>query len=189
MASIEAVEQASSVAANVATVVALAVGGWWTYSRFFKNRSGKPRAAISHLTDDRSVTPEDVLIRVVIRVENTGLVVLPMKHLRCEISQVDPPSIEALDRLAARELINEEHLAELGCIRCYERDWSDGMVSIEPGESDFFPFDFIVPATLKTISIYAHILNSSEKKKEIGWDLSAFYDVKASPTEIAPATF
>jgi hypothetical protein len=178
---IEAIEQGSAVAANAATVAALMVGGWWTYSRFFKNRTGRPKAAITHSADDRVLTADDILVRVVIKIENTGLVLLPVEHLRCEISQVDPPAGETLSRLKGKELINHEHLAELGCVRCYENDWAEGEVCIEPGENDIFPFDFVVPATLKTISIYAHVKNSTEKKKEIGWDLSAFYDLKAEP--------
>lgn len=184
--SVEAVEQGSAVAANAATVGALGIGGWWTYSRFFKNRTGKPKADITHSAEDRALTTDDVLVRVVVKIENTGSILLPVEHLRCEISQVDPPAGEALSRLKNKELINEEHLAELGCVRCYETDWANGAVGIEPGESDIFPFDFVVPATQKTISIYAHLKNSAEKKKEIGWDLSAFYDLKGSGFEITP---
>jgi hypothetical protein len=184
--SIQAVEQGSTVAANAATVAALGIGGWWTYSRFFKNRTGKPRAAISHSVEDRRITDGDLLVRVVLKLENTGAVLLPVEHLRCEIAQVDPPADGALKRLERRELISEENLADLGCIRCYEEKRAKGEVRIEPGEADFFPFDFVVSADLATISIYAHVPNSSERKKEIGWDLLAFYDL-TSGNRSAPA--
>ena len=186
--SIEALEQGSAVAANAATVGALGFGGWWTYSRFFKNRTGRPKAVVTHAAEDRVLTANDVLVRVVVKIENTGSVLLPVEHLRCEISQVDPPEGEALARLTDKELINDEHLAELGCVRCYENDWPKGEVCIEPGENDIFPFDFVVPSTLRTISIYAHVKNSAEKQKNIGWDLSAFYDLKAVAPETASDT-
>lgn len=177
--SVETLEQVSAFGANVATVAALTIGGWWTYSRFFKNRSGKPKADISHSVEDRRLTGNDLLVRVVIRLQNTGSVLLPIERLRCEVSQVDPPGSEALERLNRRELITDEYAADLGCIRCYEEKKQEGEVRIEPGEDDTFPFDFVVPADLKTISIYSHIGNSSEKKKEIGWSLTAFYDLTA----------
>lgn len=177
--STQVLEQASAIGANVATVLALGVGGWWTYSRFFKNRSGKPKAALSHSVEDRRLTNNDLLVRVVLRLENTGSVLLPVERMRCEVSQVDPPSPDALERLSRRELITDEHAADLDCIRCYEVQRPKGEIRIEPGESDVFPFDFVVPADVRTISIYSHIGNSSEKKNEIGWDLAAFYDLTA----------
>ena len=177
--SVETLEQASALGANVATVIALGVGGWWTYSRFFKNRTGKPKASMSHSVEDRRLTDDDLLMRVVIKLENTGSVLLPIERLRCEISQVHPPAPEALERLNKCELITDEHLADLGCIRCYEEDRKEGEVRIEPGETDIFPFDFVIPSDIHTISIYAHIGNSAERKKEIGWELTALYDLTA----------
>lgn len=184
--SVETLEQVSALGANVATVIALGVGGWWTYSRFFKNRTGKPKAAITHSIEDRRLTNEDLLVRVVIKLENNGSVLLPVERLRCEISQVDPPAPEALERLNKRELITDEHLADLSCIRCYEEDRDEGEVRIEPGEADIFPFDFVVPSNITTISIYSHIGNSTERKKEIGWDLTAFYDLTANLPDPEP---
>jgi hypothetical protein len=184
--SVETLDHASAFGANVATVIAIAVGGWWTYSRFFKNRTGKPKAAMSHSVQDRRVTDDDLLVRIVIRLENTGSVLLPVEHLRCEISQVNPPAPEALDRLKKREFITGEHLADLGCIRCYEEKREKGKVRIEPGEADAFPFDFVVPADITTISIYSYIGNSRERKKEIGWDLTAFYDLTAHSANAVP---
>jgi hypothetical protein len=177
--SVETLEQVSAFAANVATAIALGVGGWWTYLRFFKNRTGKPKAALVHSVEDRRLTDDDVLVRVVIKLENTGSVLLPVERLRCEISQVHPLAPEALERLKKRELITDEHLANLCCIRCYEEDREKGEVRIEPGETDIFPFDFVVPSGISTISIYAHIGNSTERKKEIGWELTALYDLNA----------
>jgi len=184
--SVETLEHASAFGANVATVVALGVGGWWTYSRFFKNRTGKPKAAISHSAEDRRLTDGDVLVRVVVRLENTGSVLLPIERLRCEISQVDPPAPEALERLNERKLITNENLADLGCIRSYEEDRAEGEVRIEPGEADIFPFEFVVSSEISTISIYAHIGNSAERKKEIGWELTAFYDLTATVSDATP---
>lgn len=183
---VETLEQASAFAANVATVIALGVGGWWTYSRFFKNRTGKPKAAISHSIEDRCLTDDDVLVRAVIRLENTGSVLLPIERLRCEISQVDPPAPEALERLTQRKLITDENLADLGCIRCYEEDRDEGDVRIEPGETDIFPFEFVISSDITTISIYAHIGNSAERKKEIGWELTTFYDLTATVSDAEP---
>lgn len=141
---------------------------------------------MSHSVQDRRVTDDDLLVRIVIRLENTGSVLLPVEHLRCEISQVNPPAPEALDRLKKREFITGEHLADLGCIRCYEEKREKGKVRIEPGEADAFPFDFVVPADITTISIYSYIGNSRERKKEIGWDLTAFYDLTAHSANAVP---
>jgi hypothetical protein len=175
--SAETLEQVSAIGANVATVAAIGIGGWWTYLRFIKNRTGKPQAVITWNADHRLLSDEDRLVRVTVELENKGQVLLSIKCIRCEISQVTPLAPEALRRLEDRNLISDEHLAELGCIRSYDKNFDDEKVQIEPGERDIFPFDFVLSSDISTISIYAHVMNSGEKKNEIGWDLSALFDL------------
>jgi hypothetical protein len=178
--SVETLEQVSAFGANLATVAAVGVGSWWAYSRFIKERTGEPNAAISWRGEHRRLTEQDYLLRITVELENTGQILLSIKCMRCEVAQVAPPAPEALKLLAERKLISEEHLADLGCIRCYEKDFDVGEVRIEPGEKDIFPFDFVISTDISTVSIYSHVMNSKEKEKEIGWELSAFYDLSST---------
>jgi hypothetical protein len=170
----ETVETWSGAAASIATVAAIGIGGWWTYLRFIKERTGDVRASLSESACHRVLTDTDSLLRVVVAVENTGQVLLPIEKLRCEIYQVAPLD-EAASMLQSGELISE-YEAQLPCLEGYEREWGPGTVRIEPGESDTFAFDFVVSRDVATILVYAHVPNVTEDDGEIGWDISSFYD-------------
>lgn len=177
-ASAEQVELWSSAAANMATVVAIAVGAWWTYSRFIRQRTEQPRATLSYRAAHRTLGGEAWLLRVSVKAANSGTVLLGVRELRCEIQQVVPPGSETLAKLKTRELINERDEADLDCIRCYEQEWEAGEVEIEPKESESFDFDFVVDRETETVLIYADLPNS-ERSDGAGWQATGFYDFSA----------
>ncbi len=174
-ASAEQVELWSSTAANLATVFALVIGGWWTYTRFIRQRTEQPRATLTYRAAHRRFASQEFLLRVSVRATNSGTVLLGVHELRCEIQQVTPLIPEALAKLEARELINERDEADLGCIRCYEQKWKAGEVEIEPNESEIFDFDFIVDGEVETILVYADLPNA-EREDGGGWQATGFYD-------------
>jgi flagellar biogenesis protein FliO len=178
-ASAEQVELWSSAAANLATIFALVIGGWWAYTRFIRQRTEQPRATLTYRAAHRRFTDREFLLRVSVRATNSGTVLLGVRELRCEIQQVIPPMPEALAKLKARELINEHDEADLDCIRCYEQEWTAGEVEIEPNESESFDFDFIVDSEVETILIYADLPNA-ERKDGGGWQAAGFYDFDAT---------
>lgn len=177
IASAEAVELWTSAAANVATAGALILGGVWAYLRFFRQRTEKPRVKLSYIAAHRPLDDES-LVRVSVLAENCGSVLIDVPEMRCEIRQVAPLVQDTLEKLKARELIDERHEADLHCIRCYEEKWKEGEVEIEPGETETFDFDFVVSNDIKTILIYAHLPNV-ERKDDGGWQVAGFYDLDA----------
>jgi hypothetical protein len=128
-----------------------------------------------HPPAHRRLTPQEFLLRVSVRATNSGTVLLGVRELCCEIHQVAPLTSEALAKLEAKELINERDEADLGCIRCYEREWAAGEVEIEPNESESFDFDFIVDGEVETVLVYADLPNA-ERKDGGGWQATGFYD-------------
>jgi flagellar biogenesis protein FliO len=172
---VEQVELWSSTAASLATIFALVIGGWWTYTRFIRQRTEQPRATLTYRAAHRRLTSREFLLRVSVRARNSGTVLLGVHELRCEIQQVTPLIPEALAKLEARELINERDEADLGCIRCYEQKWKAGEVEIEPNESESFDFDFIVDGEVETILVYADLPNA-EREDGGGWQATGFYD-------------
>lgn len=83
-ASAEQVELWSSAAANAATVVAIIVGAWWTYSRVISQRTEQPRATLSYRAAHRTLSEETSLLRVSVRAATSGTVLLGVRELRCE---------------------------------------------------------------------------------------------------------
>jgi hypothetical protein len=171
----EQVEHWTASSANVATVIGIAIAGWWAYSRFLKHRTGKPHASIGYDSWDRSVSSAKRWFRLELRIENTGTVLLPIEKLRCEIYQVLPLTSESADLLAAETLIDDDGEAKLTCLDEQRREWAKTEFEIEPGESDIVAFDFVIAAEVESILVYAHIPNCT-KGERVGWDLSTIHD-------------
>jgi hypothetical protein len=183
----EQVESWTASGANVATIIGIAVAGWWAYSRFVKHRTGKPHASIEYGSWDRSLSSAKRLFRLELRIENTGTVLLPIEKLRCEIYQVLPPTAATSQLLSAGTLIDDDGEAKLTCLDERKMEWAKTEFEIEPGESDVVPFDFVIATEVESILIYAHIPNCT-KGESVGWDLSTIHDCCPMDTaETGPA--
>jgi len=71
----EKVELAQAIiatAASIATVVAVIVGGWWTYSLFIKEREEYPHANIELKLSHVALSERVNLLRIAIELSNTG---------------------------------------------------------------------------------------------------------------------
>jgi hypothetical protein len=95
------VESWSNVAANGAQIVAIAVGGWWAYSRFIRQREEFPRATLEQVVAHRELDRDNTFLRVAVRVDNVSTVLLRTEQVRTDVYQVLPVKGEAAEALAA----------------------------------------------------------------------------------------
>jgi hypothetical protein len=56
--------------ANVAQIVAIAVGGWWTYRLFVHQRVDQARADVTHVVQNFPLRAGNRLIRVTVQIRN-----------------------------------------------------------------------------------------------------------------------
>jgi hypothetical protein len=168
----------SDVIANAAQVAAILVGGWWAYTKFIRRREEWPRVSVEQVVNRRVLGPQQTLIRVAVKAKNAGTVLVEVDDVRVDVYQVLPLTVEAQSSLADGSLVppGKTEIA-WPCLETRHRTWKPGEVSIEPGESDEFGFDFIVPAEVKTVFIYCYIRNVKHQEREIGWQLTQFYDL------------
>lgn len=76
------IEQWMSSAESAATILALGVGAWWTYSRFISERGGVPRIQFDVEVRDHGVVGQERLVELVAIVENKGRVQHVIKDFR-----------------------------------------------------------------------------------------------------------
>jgi hypothetical protein len=165
----------SSVGANAAQMVALAVAGWWTYSRFIKQRQPFPRATVELVIAHRQLAAEHTFLRVVAKVTNVGNALLETELLRADVSQVLPVAPETAAKLAEGSLVPEgDREAAWLFLDSRTGGWP---CHIEPGEWDEFGFDFVIPADVTVVFIYTYIKNVTQKKRDIGWTVTKLYDL------------
>jgi hypothetical protein len=180
------VETWTTAGASVAQVVALAVAGWWAYSRFIKQRQPFPRAVVELVIAHRRLGPDRAFLRVVAKVSNVGNALLETEELRADVYQVLPLPPETEEKLAADRLIPEGE-REAGWL-CLGTRTGGGAGHIEPGEWDEFGFDFVIPGDVKTVFIYTYIKNVTQKQRELGWTVTKLYDLDEEPTETRERT-
>ena len=56
-------------------------------------------------------------------------------------------------------------------------DFSGEGCEIEPGETDEFIFDFVIPTQISKVQIYSDVENLKKWKKNIGWNKTTIYDI------------
>lgn len=168
----------SDVAANIAQVLAIFIGGWWAYTKFIRQREEWPRVTVEQVVSNRALSPEQTLLRVAVKAKNDGTVLVEVDDVRVDVYQVLPLGATIGTALAEGTLVPEGATeVPWPCIESRHRRWGAGEASIEPGESDEFGFDFALPAETKTVFIYCYIRNVMHQEREIGWQLAQFYDL------------
>jgi hypothetical protein len=166
----------ADIAQSTLTVIAIAIGGVWTYVLFVRRRERFPKAVIGHqalgfLAGDR------ILLHVTLRISNIGAVILRLTEVRLQIQQILP-----FDREIAEHITNDVDPVQPGRL---EVDWPllaqrkctwvhHECYELEPGETDEFPFDFVIPAGIRVVRIYSYTRNiAKRRRREIGWNTTS----------------
>lgn len=169
---------------SVCTVFAIGIGGWWTYKLFRQKRQRYPRANISHSINLWDVENCKRLLRVGIRIENVGDVLLrPSKgHVRLQL--VRPWPYQVRDAANDKQPLVRPGSREANWPKLGENTWEDQSLEIEPNEVDIIYLDFIVPQKVETVKVYSHLVNplkqgrfSLGSKDQIGWTTSSIHEL------------
>jgi hypothetical protein len=171
----------SEISHNFGVIVAMFVGGLWTYRKLIRKREVYPRANVGHQILHKEIDNRNkVLLRITAYVVNIGDTVIELEEGYVRVHQMVPwPTDE----------INTESNSNVtsACVQDGEVDWpmlsektlaweKDGR-EIEPGEKDEFHFDFVLDADIKTVVIYSYFRNKVKPKRDIGWNKATIYEM------------
>ena len=175
----------TDIIAAIATVVAILVGGFWSYTLFVRKRQKYPRANITHRVTPRPMTNSQLLLNVAVTISNPGEVLLSLVSGEIRIQQILPPPSELLNSINQGHDPVEEGQTEVQwpLIASRKSKWEKGKLEIEPGESDQLQYDFILDAKVQTIQVYSYLRNAKKRRREIGWGLTTIYDLQSSSQE------
>lgn len=178
----ELLSQLAGVLQSLAAVVALIVGGIWTFRLFVKNRLNKPCATSGHLVTTRHLQGNGLLVHIGVEVKNESAVMMRLTSGEVRLVPILPLSEEAvlaLDavRKPARCAGEDAEVTWPGTLQ-YTFDWSKDPREIEPHESDTFHFDFVAADALTTFQVYSYLRNEAKGKRDIGWSTTTFHDVE-----------
>ena len=162
-----------------AKIFGLIVAAAWGWLIFIKKRQKYPRANISHQIEERRLTPEKTLIRLSVEIKNIGDVLVEISSGEAWVQRVRPLA----DRIR-QTLDNGSDIIPTGAT---EVEWpliddremvASDRHEIEPGETDYFDFEFTIDSNLQTILVYSYLRNETKKRqRQIGWRLSTLHDL------------
>lgn len=161
---------------SVVTIIAIIVGGFWTYWLFIQNREKYPKAKIGHKVETLELDKE-TLIRLTIEIKNIGKVKLTVKSGEVWLQQIKPIHSEIDKTLKDFKSNNSEKKNDIPWptidIRVLKFDENE-LYELEPAENDHFHFDFVVDQEIEAVQFYTHIENDS-KDIDIGWNHTSIH--------------
>lgn len=158
--------------ASLATAIGILVGGGWILYRFRLNRDSYPRAEIAHQFAGCSSGHETLLVRVNVNIENVGAVPLQIGKMIIRLQQICPCDASILEGLANASKEREEGDWPI----LAQRSLFDPKCQVEPGEHELFCFDFVIPESVKVVTLYTHFEN--RKRPGHGWGYSTWKPLK-----------
>jgi hypothetical protein len=168
---------------SLISIIAIIVGGWWTYDIFLKERRNLPHANLEHIVSHFPLTQDINLLSVVVKITNNGQARMDIASTDVRIQQVLPmlPCAESQIDCATDELdIALQETARAGDRFHWtkiagRKNFLESPLLVEPGETEYMDFEFAIPADTRLIRVYSYIRNETDTK--LGWDMSNFYEM------------
>jgi hypothetical protein len=169
--------------ASLATILAVVLGGIWSYWLFRVRRHRHPRAEVTQTIVHKPLPHRKVLLNVVTTIVNSGEVLLPVKDGEVWVQQILPLTNPQLQRAlqggddlfaALRNWLptddQERWQREIAWprIALHRLQWAGGITEIEPGEKVQIQCDFILDQTVTLVRVSSLIANAEYSVSQPG---------------------
>lgn len=157
---------------SIAKIGGLIAAGWWTFLLFVQKREKYPRARTTHSLIVLGKVDGYRLLRLAVKVENLGNVLIELRQGRVSMQAIRPVSAawksailhgDSIPRVEGREFAWPD-------LEKFPLEWGDDGYRIEPLESEEFRFDLTIADTVEAIQIYSYFKNLTVKDTELGWN-------------------
>lgn len=173
------------IVADIVGIVAIVIGGWWTWQLFVRQRTGHTRARLSQTVQHVELGERTFLVRVCISIENVGTVGIHPRTSSTTIQRILPARSEAIadleeerpDRGAADDTLEWDSVAER------VQDLDD--LFLEPGEKEQLWIDFILRGRYRLIQAHT-MVDCGAKYQGRYWDAATLHWLKPVPSETPP---
>ncbi|RQW79512.1 MAG: hypothetical protein EHM14_08450 [Methanothrix sp.] len=165
---------------SIFTVLAIIIGGYWTYNIYNVKREGLPRASVEHNADVLYISENRLILNIDVTIKNTGSVLLKSIAWQIIVRKILPPT-EKMRRLMEMPL--NDYAIELppgDDLFIRRGSATSERIEIEPGEIDQSHYNCLVDSDVTTISIESYFKNI--KKTDIGWKLTTIHHLDKSKT-------
>lgn len=159
---------------SIVTIVAILIGGFWTYRLFWLRRQRYPRVDLSYEITHRHLTIDKTLLYIILNVKNTGEVLvriyegtLWVLHILPLPSEISEWLFEGKDlRVELQKLITDTGASlwqteiPWPVIEEKESRWPPGYLEIEPGNTTQIRFEVVINREVRTVKVFSFLRNS-----------------------------
>lgn len=181
-------------AQSFVSILAIFVGAWWTYDNFIKERRHFPHAYIEHNISHIPLTPDINLLRMSLKVTNSGASRMQIVKSTMRIQQIlpmlpcdelTPPCVKEQIDIAIQEITRQADRFAWPMIGERKNFLEPPLVDIEPGETEYMDFEFAISSNVRAIRAYSYIRNENKTDgaHESGWHMSSFYELPPQRNE------
>lgn len=182
------------VLSNAATVMAVIFGGVWAYHVYIQKRQRFPRAELRNVVERLGLSDGRHLLRVTVRIENKGDVLISVADGDVRVAPVLPVSEDSMPGLAARPATVPYASARFPWPVMWRCEWQDGesVVEVEPAESHEIHVDFVLTSPIEVVHIYSYIGNKLKPRRfgrarPIGWKSASYHRVADNAAQNVPS--
>jgi hypothetical protein len=177
-------KDAASTAQSVVTILALIIGGVWTYTLFIKQRTDKPRLRSTLNLQVAPFRNHQRLLVVDLSVLNAGNTLIELDQGMIAIKQVVPVPAEAdaytQEPIAIHPQSDGVHFKS----GLTDSTPLDGKLQLEPGEMEQIHTELIIPCSVQVAEISSFLTNKS--LGGTGWRTFASFDFTQHPVSSCP---
>jgi hypothetical protein len=163
---------------SIVTIIALLVGGIWTYRTFVQFRQDRPKLVITHSVSHFFIPNRLILLSVEEKYSNVGPVKIDLTKGDIRIVRLLPLPDGLEQRVKNPDSLKDsEDPNVLPVIQYYPHPWDEKRKFIEPGESDTVQNYLLIPDSTEIVDIKSYAGNRSEGNK-MAWHCSTTYDMR-----------
>jgi hypothetical protein len=161
---------------NLTTILAILIGGWWTYLLFIRQRQDYSRAILKQDVQQIKLDEINRLLNIRIDIENVGNRLITPPKCSTTVQQVLPVPDEITQRMQNKIPLVPEGEIEVDWKVIARREFSLGEdnidLELEPGESDQLYLDFIIPVAVTVVQVHTMIFCGDEDSEQF-WDVQS----------------
>lgn len=161
----------------IATIVAIIVGGAWTYRLFVLQRLAYPHLKIEHSVTDLPLPENQMRLVVDIIHTNPGTVKITPQSGFLKIYRLKDLPTEAPDQLnepQAQGWEDNDGTWEILDNHPWKWDARTPLI-IEPGESNQLHYELTLDADVGPLEIYSYFRNPTITDRDLGWRYTSIY--------------
>ena len=168
---------------SLCTILAILIGGWWSWRLYRQKRQRYPHVKISHEVFFLRLPDGRVALRLTVTVTNIGSVLIRLSEGRFWIQQLEPVTEGILAQIHSSTFKAAGGLEIEWPLASDSRQLRGDPREIEPYESDSIHVDFILSADTATINAYSYLSNEKKTQffgiptREIGWRTDTIHHV------------